>query len=131
MKPKYKVGDVVYAASYEYLNQKLGRYHHKPWEKISALKVRVIRTVVKSVLGWKKQFGGPVYVCLGDMEYPELKLYATIYDALESFPVGEPVLYVWKNNVPVQMNQLHLNITKPIEWFHAMPIDEVHATMGA
>lgn len=59
MKPKYKVGDVVYVADYEYLNQKFGRYHHKSWEKISTLKVKVIRTVVKSVLGWKKQVGHP------------------------------------------------------------------------
>lgn len=129
MKPKYTEGDIVFMAEFAYLNQKHQRYRHGAKEELCSLRVKIIRTVVKDVLRWKKQAGGPTYRCLGDEEYPEFKLYPTIYDALESFPVGEPVLYVWKNSVPVNMNRLKQNIMKPIEWSNELSLNEVHATM--
>ena len=134
MKPKeaeFKPGDVVYLAESRYLNQWHQEYQHFANEQLLFLRVRIMRTVIKEVLPWMKGAAFPYYRCLHDQKYPEFKLYGTIYDALDSLPVGEAMLYVWKGAVPFEMSKMKFNISTPIEWYHEVPLEEVHATMGA
>lgn len=103
----FKRGDVVYVPETVYLNQKHERYHHRAWENIETIQVKVIRTVFKGI---SRDTYRP-FNTSGDAKFA--RVYSTFSEAVDSLALHPYILDRFKIQGAQAFLDKAFNIAEP------------------